>query len=164
MRILVFIIAFAFTLFNLLYGQTDTLDRGEEVREMAEVTTVGIATGLHINKYPMIEVGYFKHTTFEFPMTFGGSYTVETYFIEDLIIAPKLNYWVNVLFINAGISVPWYFNFQGENSVKIRPEIGFGFKNFKINYAINVSLTNKNMAYIGKNFLSLNYYFGLKEK
>ena len=147
-----------------LFGQTDILKVDEEGREMAELATFGIATGIHINKFPMIEIGYFKHTIFEFPMTLGGSYTVEFYFLEEFIFAPKINYWINILFINAGFSVPWYFNFDGQNSLKIRPEIGFGFKNFKINYSINISLTNKDMENIGKHFISLNYYIGLKQK
>jgi len=149
---------------NLVFGQNSTANTDGEVREMAELTTIGIATGIHLNKYPMIEVGYFRHIIFEFPMTLGESYTVETYFLEDIIIAPKINYWFNILFINTGFSIPWYINFNGENSLKIRPEIGFGYKNFKINYSANISLTNKYMENIGKHFISLNYYIGLKEK
>ena len=164
MRLTIYILTLSIVMTNQLYGQTDTLNIDEEMREMAEVTTLGLATGLHINKYPMIEVGYFRHTTFEFPMTFGGSYTIETYFFEDLIIAPKINYWMNILFINAGFSIPWYFDFNGENSLKIRPEIGFGYKNFKLNYSANISLTNRNMKNIGTHFITLNYYIGLKEK
>ena len=70
----------------------------------------------------MVELGYFKHTTFEFPISFGNSYTIVSYFIDDLIIAPK------------------------------------------INYSANLSITNKQMEYIGVHFISLNYYIGLKEK
>jgi hypothetical protein len=43
----------------------------------------------------MVELGYFKHTTFEFPISFGSSYTIVSYFIDDLIIAPKINYSAN---------------------------------------------------------------------
>jgi len=146
------------------YAQNDSINNSEEIREMAEVTTSGLSTGIHINKYPMVELGYFKHTTYEFPMTFGSSYTIESNFIDDLIIAPKINYWMNILFINAGFSIPWYFNFDGQNSLKIRPEIGFGYKEFKINYSANLSITNKQMEHIGVHFISLNYYIGLKEK
>ena len=102
---------------------------------MAVVQTEGIATGLHVNQYPMLEVGYFKHTVFQFPMTFWGSYTVESYFIDDFVIAPKVNYWVNILGINTGFSIPWYFDIAGKNSLKIRPEVGFGYKSFKVNYS-----------------------------
>ena len=48
--------------------------------------------------------------------------------------------------------------------MRIRPEIGFGYDNFKINYSANIALTNKNMEHIGTHFLSLNYYIRLKEK
>ncbi len=135
------------------------------IKEMApSLKTLGIATGIHINRYPMIELGYFQHTTFEFPMTFGGSYTLESYFLNDVIVAPKVNYWMNFLFLNTGLSIPWYFDFNGQNSLKIRPEIGFGFKNFKINYSTNISITNKNMKNIGNHFLSINYYIKVKEE
>ena len=147
-----------------LFGQTDTTQVEEGVREMADLTTYGIATGIHINKFPMLEIGYFKHTIYEFPMTFGGSYTVESYFNKNFTIAPKINYWMNIMFINVGFSVPWYFNVNGQNSLKIRPEIGIGYKSFKINYSANISLTNKDMDYIGVHFFALNYYVRLKEK
>ena len=146
------------------FGQNDSIKNKATLGEMAELTTFGISTGIHINKYPMFELGYFKHITFEFPMTFGSSYTIESYFINDLIIAPKINYWMNILFINIGFSVPWYFNLNKKNSLKIRPEIGFGYKDFKINYSANISITNKQMEYIGVHFISLNYYIGFNEK
>ena len=79
------------------------------------------------------------------------------------MMAPKVNYWMNISYINAGFSVPWYLDFKGNNSLKIRPEIGFGYYNFKINYAINLSITHKDMEYIGKHFISVNYYIGLKD-
>ena len=147
-----------------LFAQSDSLNTEIEILEMAEVTTIGIATGIHISQYPMIEIGYFKHTTFEFPMTFGGSYTIESYFLKDFILAPKVNYWMNISFINIGTSLLWYVDFNGESSLKIRPEIGFGYKNFKINYSKNISMTNKEMEYIGTHFVSLNYFIGLIEK
>ncbi len=52
--------------------------------------------------------------------------------------APKINYWVNILFVNAGISVSWYYDLTGQNRLKFRPEIGFEYKNFKINYSVNI--------------------------
>ena len=156
----ILILSFAITIKS--FGQTDSLENQEKNRVMAELTTLGIASGLHISKFPMLEIGYFKHTIFEFPMTWGSSYTIESYFSDDFVIAPKINYWINILFVNIGFSVPWYFNFYGYNSLKIRPEIGLGYKNFKINYSTNISLTNKDMKSIGSHFISLNYYIGLK--
>jgi hypothetical protein len=61
------------------FVQKYSLNSFEEIREMAELTTSGISTGIHVNKYPVFELGYFKHKTFEFPMTFGSSYTIEFY-------------------------------------------------------------------------------------
>ena len=145
-------------------GQTDSINVDNEYREMAELETTGIATGVHIGNFPMVELGYFRHLTFEFPMTFGESYTIESYFINDFVFAPKVNFWMNFLFINAGLSVPWYFDLHGDHSLKIRPEIGFGYKNFKINYSANISIYNRDMENVGKHFLSLNYYIRLKEK
>jgi hypothetical protein len=131
-------------------------------RTMGEQTTSGIATGMHIGQYPMLELGYYKHTIFEFPMTVGGAYTIESYFLNDVTFAPKVNYWFNVLGMNVGFNIPWYFDLHGNNSLKIRPELGFGYNHFKINYSVNLSLTNKEMQNIGTHFLSLNYYIPLK--
>ncbi len=143
------------------WGQSDS---NSFDNTMAEATYHGLATGIHISTYPMLELGYSRHTLFEYPMTFGGSYTVESYFLNDFIFAPKINYWCNVMGINAGFSVPWYFDLHGESSLRIRPEIGFGYDNFKICYSANIALTNKNMEHVGTHFLSLNYYIRLKQK
>ncbi|MCP4522237.1 MAG: hypothetical protein GY827_11195 [Cytophagales bacterium] len=123
----------------------------------------GIATGVHLNKHPMIELGYSKYSYGQVS-SYGSSYTLENYFINDLIIAPKANYWANLFGVNVGFSVPWYFNFHGDNSIKFRPEIGIGYAAFKINYSANISITNRDMKNIGTHFLSINYYIRLKEK
>jgi len=164
MRRILIIITLSISVTNSLFGQTNIFDDNGEIKECIEINRSGIATGVHINKYPMVEVGYFNYTTYDFPITYGWSSTVETYFIEDLIIAPKLNFWRSILFVNIGASIPWYFNFNGQNSLKIRPEIGFGYDHFKINYSRNISITNKEMEKIGTHFISLNYYIGLKDK
>jgi hypothetical protein len=146
-----------------LFSQSDSSNTYEEERVMASATVRGIATGLHVNKYPALELGYFMYTKYEAPISLGASYTVESYFLNELILAPKVNYWLNYMFVNAGLSVPMYFNMTGQNSLKIRPEIGFGYGAFKINYAANISITNKNMSNVGTHFLSLNYYLMLKD-
>ncbi len=154
-----------FVLFSLhFYARAQEIDSTYEVRTLEELTTQGIATGIHLNKYPMLELGYYKHTIFEFPMTLGNAYTVEASFVDNFVIAPKANYWMNVYFINAGISVPFYMDFKGNTSLKLRPEIGIGYNNFKLNYSINLSVTNKDMESVGKHFISLNYYIRLREK
>jgi len=150
----------SFYLFNAYVRGQSSFD---STRILGESTTSGIATGIHIGKYPMLELGYFRHVTFEFPMTWGNSYTLEACFLKNFAFAPKASYWINVLYFNVGVNIPWYFDFKGNNSLKFRPEIGYGYKNFKINYAINLSVTNRDMEYIGKNFISINYYIGLKE-
>jgi hypothetical protein len=152
-----------FVFFHLTaYGQYP--DSADVPRTLEELTTSGIATGIHLNRYPMLELGYYRHTIFEYPMTLGGSYTVESYFIDKIVIAPKVNYWFNIAFINAGFSVPWYIDFEGNNSLRVRPELGFGYNNFKINYAMNISLTNKDMEYVGKHFISVNHYIRIRRK
>jgi len=155
---LVFLLFFRFLYTN---AQSDSLTHDNT---MWQGTYHGLATGVHVSQYPMLELGYSRHTLYEFPMTFGGSYTVESYFLNDFIFAPKVNYWCNIMGINAGFSVPWYFDLNGENSLRIRPEIGFGYDNFKVCYSANIALTNKNMEDVGTHFLSLNYYIRLKQK
>ncbi|MCP4520678.1 MAG: hypothetical protein GY827_03115 [Cytophagales bacterium] len=119
----------------------------------------GIATAIHGNIYPMVELGYFQYKTHGGILAAQGTnFTMESYFIKEPIFAPKFTLWYQILFYNFGISVPYYFNLTGEQSLRIRPEIGFGLFRFKLNYSANIAITNRNMPHVGSHYLSLVYY------
>lgn len=119
----------------------------------------GAMLGLHGNIYPMIELGYFRYKAPEaFVYAQGMNMSVEAYFIKEPILAPKLSFWYHVFIYNLGVSIPYYFNMNGESSLRIRPEIGFGIFRFKATYSANIAITNKDMDHVGSHFLSLIYY------
>lgn len=124
----------------------------------------GLMLGAHVGRFPTLEIGYGKYISDnnnKIPFSSGYSISVENYFFDTYTAAPKIAYWNNALFINYGASLPWYFDFKGENSLKVRPEVGFGYQSFKVNFSYNISIYNKDMDNISKAMLSLNYLLPL---
>lgn len=93
----------------------------------------GILIGTYISDFPTVEVGYSRY--FYSPentkMPFAGGYgiSVENYFLKDYIMPPKFSVWTNVIGLNFGGLLPWYTNLEGNNSLKVRSEMGVGAKN-----------------------------------
>jgi hypothetical protein len=151
-----------FILFISSYGFAQTEDL--ILYEDKLIKCSGLMLGAHIARYPTLEIGYGKYTSdnnSKIPFSSGYSISVENYFVDTYTAAPKIAYWNNVLFLNFGVSVPWYFDFKGESSLKVRPEIGFGYQSFKVNFSYNISIYNKEMDNISKAMLSVNYLLPL---
>lgn len=126
--------------------------------------------GIHGFKNTMFEIGYFRYNwvneASKIPIIggFGYSATTEQYINENYIIAPKAAVWANALFLNVGISKPWYFDMEKNNSLRVRPEIGVGSGNWKLTFAVNMAITNKNMRNVSKYMLSTVCFLNFNKK
>ena len=132
----------------------------------------GIILGIHGARETMFEIGYFNYHWTEdsvaqkIPIIGGMGYSVSTehYINHNYIIAPKAAIWANALYFNMGMSVPWYFDMEKNNSLRIRPEIGFGSGDFKLTYAFNIAITNKDMRNVSKHMVSAIYFLNFNRK
>lgn len=130
----------------------------------------GILLGMHGFKNTTFEIGYFYYNwvnaSGKIPMIggYGYSVTTEHYINDDYIIAPKIGVWANALFLNVGISTPWYFDMEKNNSLRVRPEIGIGSGSFKLTFAVNMAITNKNMPNVSKYMMSTICFLNFNKK
>jgi hypothetical protein len=149
------------------FAQSDTISKVKKPKTNdGAIHRNGMILGAHLSKFPTLEIGYSKY--FYSPentkMPFAGGYaiSIENYFGKDYIMTPKVSFWANFLFLNFGASVPWYTDLNGKNSLKIRPEIGIGDKNWRANFAYNIPIyNNNNLNHITQIMLSLNYIIPL---
>lgn len=121
----------------------------------------GIIFGIHGARETMFEIGYFEFdwieiTSSKMPIIGGTGYSIsiEHYINDNYIIAPKAAIWTNICYINVGISTPWYFDMEKNNSLRIRPELGIGSGDFKLTLAANMAMTNKDMPNVSKYIVS----------
>ncbi|MEM6719721.1 MAG: hypothetical protein AAF611_10420 [Bacteroidota bacterium] len=130
-----------------------------------EPTLKGVVLGVHGARETMFEIGYFQYLWVEeleskIPIVGGMGYSLSTehYINEDYVIAPKATAWINLFYANIGMSLPWYFDTEGNNSFRVRPEIGIGSGDFKLTYALNMAITNKDMPNVSKHMVSAIYF------
>lgn len=131
----------------------------------------GILLGVHGARETMFEIGYFHYNWTEnikskVPAIGGFGYAISTehYINQNYIIAPKAAIWANVLYVNVGLSTPWYFDMENNNSLRVRPEIGIGSGDFKLTYALNMVITNKDMPNISKHMVSAIFFLNFNKK
>ena len=131
----------------------------------------GILLGIHGARETMFEIGYFHYNWTEnikskVPAIGGFGYAISTehYINQNYIIAPKAAIWANVLYVNVGLSTPWYFDMDNNNSFRVRPEIGIGSGDFKLTYALNMAITNKDMPNISKHIVSAIFFLNFNKE
>jgi hypothetical protein len=135
---------------------------GKSDNEISMIERHGILFGAHISQFPTLEIGYSKYsyTPENTKMPFGGGYSlsVENYFLNNnYLMAPKVAFWANFIALNFGASIPWYTNFEGGSSLKLRPELGIGYENWRGTVAYNLPVYNNRLRSIPDIMLSLNY-------
>lgn len=124
-----------------------------------EYTVDGIALGMNFGEYDYFELGYFKYTILNNQVTLGKAYTLENNYKNKVwTFVPKVGFWFSIAKINLGAHLPFAINTQGDHSLKIRPEIGFGHRRFKINYANNITFYNRDMLHQSKHLLTLHLF------
>lgn len=125
----------------------------------------GIVLGIHGARETMFEIGYFNSKKENAGYGYGiKGYTISTehYINRNYIIAPKIAGFSNLWGINIGIGSVWYFDMKKNNSLRLRPEIGYGSDHFKLTYGFNMAITNKDMPNVSKHMLSFVYFLNFK--
>lgn len=167
--ILVFLLIFQFGRAQLAPEENQT-NKSENLNNKRDALQ-GIILGVHGARETMFEIGYFYYdwteiTTSKIPIIGGTGYSISTehYINQNYIIAPKAAIWSNIWYINLGISTPWYFDMEKNNSLRVRPEIGIGSGDFKLTYALNMAITNKDMQNISKHMVSALVFLNFNKK
>jgi len=153
--ILFFLFIFQLGIAQLAPEENQT-NKSENLNDKTEALQ-GILLGVHGARETMFEIGYFYYdwteiTSSKIPMIGGLGYSISTehYINYNYIIAPKAAIWSNIWYINVGVSTPWYFDMEKNNSFRVRPEIGIGSGSFKLTFAVNMAVTNKDMHNVSK--------------
>jgi hypothetical protein len=151
-------------LFFSAHGQeTDSI----KTREIIIERSVGLLTGVAFGKNTFIDIGISKNSnTVVGHHPFSSAYfaSTELKFDNKFIIAPKIGAWAagGVGGIAMGLNMIYYTDFEN-GSLAFRPEIGFGFQNFKFVYGYNAILTRHKLDGINRNLGSIIYCFKLKK-
>ncbi|HEX8315119.1 MAG TPA: hypothetical protein VF609_09005 [Flavisolibacter sp.] len=151
-------------LFFSAYGQvTDT----SKVKEIIVKRSVGLLTGVTFGKHTFIDIGISKNSNAvvgHHPFSSAYFASTELKFGDNIIIGPKIGAWAagGVGGIAMGLNMIYYTDFDNA-SLAFRPEIGFGFKNFKFVYGYNAILTSHKLDGLNRNLGSIVYCFKLKK-
>lgn len=151
-------------------AQSDTIKKAEKVKPKDSIDMTerkGIIFGAHLSRFPTLEIGYSKYfhlpDNSKIPVSGGYAISIENYFLNNYIMAPKVSYWTSVICINFGASVPWYTDLNGRSSLKLRPELGIGDKKWRINMAYNLPVYNHKLKSITDFMISFNYIVPFKK-
>ncbi len=87
---------------------------------------------------------------------------MEFSYLDNLILAPKVQGRVHFYFVNASLSALYYSNLKDKYAVKLRPEIGVGLWSLDMNYGYNIGIVKNEFEKVNKHVLSVKYYLRLK--
>jgi hypothetical protein len=151
-----------FNLQTVQAQEADTIpETSEEINELWTQNITHILVGGQLAPYSFLEIGIHRTTITEAALSLGSALSVESNLRKDnFILAPKIQCWMMFNFIQANLGMVYYTSRNSENSLKFRPEIGFGLWFGKITYGYNMSITNKNMPGVSKHNLCLNVLLG----
>ena len=156
---------------NAQIAPEETVEKENKTKIYNHPTLKGMLLGIHGARETMFEIGYFYYdwteiTTGKIPAIGGTGYSISTehYINDNYIIAPKAAIWGNLWYINVGISTPWYFDMEKNNSLRVRPEIGIGSGSWKLTFAANMAITNKDMSNVSKYMVSAICFLNFNKK
>ncbi|MBC8753283.1 hypothetical protein H2O64_01285 [Kordia sp. YSTF-M3] len=149
----------------------ENIEKKNKIAQKDHPKLKGMLLGVHGARETMFEIGYFYYdwteiTTGKIPAIGGAGYSISTehYINHNYIIAPKAAIWANLLYLNVGISTPWYFDMEKNNSLRVRPEIGVGSGSWKLTFAANMAITNKDMPNVSKYMVSAICFLNFNKK
>lgn len=127
----------------------------------------GLMTGVHLSDKPSFELGYGHLFVSEIPkfpdVTSGYAATVEWYpTTSGSILAPKLGVFITCI-VDLGVNVLWLTDFQGGNALRIRPEIGIGYREFRSTLGVNIKTYEQGLRPMPTLVFSTNYNVPLKK-
>jgi hypothetical protein len=137
------------------------------VKEIIVKRSVGLLTGVTFGKNTFFDIGISKNNnTVVGHHPFSSAYYASTEFKfgDKFIIGPKIGAWASggVGGIAMGLNMIYYTDFDNASLV-FRPEIGYGFQNFKVVYGYNAILTKHKLDGVNRNLGSVIYCFRLKK-
>jgi len=143
-----FIVIFFLFASGLLFSQTGQPSKNYQTTK----TTLAAHIGYQYYAFHGVELG-FAHARYSKQ---GGIGYVRAYaFAGELIFnpdsvmafAPKASFWLTggAYFLSMGASASYYIN-KSSSSFRIRPEIGFGLKRFRLVYGYNFALTGNDFV------------------
>ncbi|MEH0153070.1 hypothetical protein V6R21_02930 [Limibacter armeniacum] len=157
---------------NLLSAQNVTVTQ-DTTSFNGEVTSSdwidhGLTIGINFSHYLYGEVDYYKSYIWEaggFPtLSTTMNYGLEFSYLDNLILAPKIQGRVHAYFFNASLAALCYSNLKNDFAIKLRPELGLGLWNIDINYGYNIGVYKENFNKANKHVIALRYYIGLHRK
>ncbi|MDA9261904.1 hypothetical protein N9P38_00935 [Flavobacteriales bacterium] len=128
----------------------------------------GVTIGVNYSHYLYGEIDFYKSNIWEaggFPVVSNTmNYGIEFSYLEDLIVAPKIQGRLHAYFFNTSLSILYYSDLKNSYALKLRPEIGLGLWNIDINYGYNIGLFKNGFEKSNKHVISLRYYLNLNRK
>jgi hypothetical protein len=116
----------------------------------------GVALGINYAPYLFAEVGHYRSGALPLlssSLTYGSEFS----YLDGVVVAPKMEGRVHVLFFNASLASLWYTDFSS-SSLKLRPEIGLGSHRIGLNYGYTATLVNQDFTKFNRHLISLRYY------
>ena len=121
----------------------------------------GVAVGINYATYLFGEVGHYRSYVYRMgalPLLSSSlTYGSEVSYLDGVVVAPKIQGRVHVLFFTASLATLLYTNFSS-SSLKLRPEIGLGNHRVEVNYGYNATLVNPDFIKFNRHLISLRYY------
>ena len=121
----------------------------------------GVALGINYAPYLFAEVGHYRSYVYRMgalpllssSLTYGSEFS----YLDGVVMAPKMEGRVHVLFFNASLASLLYTDFSS-SSLKLRPEIGLGSHRIGLNYGYTATLVNQDFTKFNRHLISLRYY------
>ena len=127
----------------------------------------GLLVGGNFSRYAFAEVGHYRNYIYRMgalPIySTSLMYGCEVSYLDQLIIAPKVQARAHLYFFDVSIAPILYTDFSATSFV-LRPEAGVGNHHFDINYGYNARLTNNNFEKLNRHLFSLRYYFLFRKR
>jgi hypothetical protein len=124
---------------------------------------ISLLTAANVGKNGYFELGVARNYCFEWAYgikaTNGYYFSTEFRPAENFIVAPKLGVWAACI-VACGAEAIYYTNFN-EGSLCLRPNVGFGWSNFKLMYGYNIPITNKDMVGVNGSNFNLTFFWRL---
>ncbi len=128
----------------------------------------GLSIGFDFSKFLFAEIGHYRSYVWEaggFPtLSMLMNYGCELSYIDNVIIAPKIQGRIHAYFFNASLTALYYTDIFDKYALKLRPEIGLGLWNFDVNYGYNIGIAKNEFEKVNKHVICLRYYLNLKKK
>jgi hypothetical protein len=127
----------------------------------------GMSFGLNYSRNLFVDVAHYRSYVYRMgalPLySTSLSYGSEFSYLNGLVVAPKIQACLHLLFLDLSLAPVLYTDFSS-TSLQLRPEIGLGGSNFDLNYGYNAALTNPAFTKLNRHLLALRYYWPVRRR